>query len=232
MTGHESPAMISDLIPTTAEARGSVPFAMSQPVHWYAAYTRANHEKRAHERFLQRSIESVLPTYLSVRIWKDRCVRLQMPLFPGYVFIRISAHERFRALEVPGVAKLVGFGGVPAPLHDQDIACLRVLAQHNLAKPHPYLSVGRRVRVTVGPLRGAEGVLVKRRRNSRVVLSVHLVQRSVIVDIDESNLEPVFGTHATNEVSRVTSWGDPRADFPSRPAHHEEESMPVRVANR
>lgn len=216
MVGDESPTMISDFVSAAADTPGLVPSAVAQPVHWYAAYTRANHEKRAHERLLQRSIDSFLPTYLSIRIWKDRRVRLQMPLFPGYVFIRISPHERVRALEVPGVARLVGFKGVPAPLHDQDVACLRVLAQHGIAQPHPYLRVGRRVRVTSGPLRGAEGILVKRKKNLRVVLSVDLIQRSVVVDVDEADLQPAFAGREIDESSRTTSARDTAECLASR----------------
>jgi transcription antitermination factor NusG len=173
---------------------------------WYAAYTRANHERRAHEQFVQRSIDSFLPTYPSVRHWKDRRVRLEMPLFPGYVFVHIPLHERLRVLEVPNVARLVGFGGMPVALNDEEVECLRrALAQGAFAQPHPYLTAGRRVRVTGGPLQGAEGTLISRKGNFRVILSVDLIKRSVIVDVNEADLEPVFRPQAVRQTAPLTS---------------------------
>ena len=181
------------------DSTGSFPRAQELDRHmayweprWYAAYTRANHERKAHEQFQARSIHSFLPTYSSVRCWKDRRMCLQMPLFPGYVFVRIPLRERLRVLEVPSVARLVGFNGVPVALNEEEVECLRrVLAQGALARPHPYLTVGRRVRVIGGPLQGAEGTLVKRKGNCRVILSISLIERSVIAEVSEADLEPV-----------------------------------------
>src|SRR5712664_2463030 len=114
---------------------------------WCVAYTSANHEKRVTEQLLQRSVEHFLPLYESVRRWKDRRVKLQLPLFPGYVFVRLCFCDRLRVLQVPGVARLVGFNGQPAVLADKEIAALRASTAPPLgAKPHPYLTVGRRVR--------------------------------------------------------------------------------------
>ena len=73
---------------------------------WYAAYTCANHEKRVREQLEQRSIESYLPLYETVRRWKDRRMRLQLPLFPGYVFVRMVLVDRLRVLQVPSVVRL------------------------------------------------------------------------------------------------------------------------------
>src|SRR5438034_6510270 len=70
---------------------------------WYAAYTSANHEKRVSEQLGMREVEHFLPLYPSVRRWKDRRVRLEMPLFPGYVFVRIALRDRLQVLQVSGV---------------------------------------------------------------------------------------------------------------------------------
>src|SRR4029077_404478 len=89
-------------------------FDVGAEAYWYAAYTCPNHEKKVAEQLDRRSIEQLLPVYYSVRQWKDRKMRLARPLFPGYVFVRIPAQQRLRVLEVPGVARLVGFGNEPA----------------------------------------------------------------------------------------------------------------------
>src|SRR5439155_23585530 len=132
---------------------------------WYAAYTRANHERRVADQLGEREVEHFLPEYESVRKWKDRKVRLQMPLFPGYVFVRLALRERLRVLQVPGVARLVGFGGTPCALPDAEMETLRTGLNGAVAvQPHPYLTAGRRVRVKTGPLAGLIGIL-KTRKN-------------------------------------------------------------------
>lgn len=160
---------------------------------WYAAYTRANHERSVAKQLGSRSLEHYLPVYESLRRWKDRRVRLELPLFPGYVFVRIALRDRLRVLEVPGVARLVGFNGAPTELPGEEINALREGLEGGLrAQPHPYLTAGRRVRVKRGPLAGLEGILLRRKGNWRVVLSLDLIQRSVSADIEASDVEPAI----------------------------------------
>ncbi len=159
---------------------------------WYAAYTCANHEKRVAEQLLQRGVEHFLPLYDSVRRWKDRRVHLQLPLFPGYVFVHFALGDRLEVLQIPSVVRLVGFNGHPAALPEHEIASIReFLAIGHHAEPHPYLQVGRRARIRSGPLRGLEGILVRRKANWRFVLSLDLIQRSIRVDVDTADLEAV-----------------------------------------
>jgi transcription antitermination factor NusG len=136
-------------------------------------------------------IEYFLPVYKSVRRWKDRRKQLELPLFPGYVFVRIALRDRLQVLQLPGVVHLVSFSGKPAVLADSEIESLRGLTQHAGIEPHPYLKVGKRVRVHSGPMAGVEGILVRRKERFRVVLSIHLIQRSVSVEVDETEVEPV-----------------------------------------
>jgi transcription antitermination factor NusG len=156
---------------------------------WYAAYTSANHENRVAKQLDVREVEHFLPLYTSVRRWKDRRVTLELPLFPGYVFVRLALRERLRVLQVPGVARLVGFNGTPTPLADDEIESLRhALVEGLRAEPHPYLKVGRRVRIVTGPLADREGVLKRWKGELRVVLSVELIQRAILVDVDASSV--------------------------------------------
>jgi transcription antitermination factor NusG len=159
---------------------------------WYAAYTSANHEKSVAEHLTRRSVEHFLPLYEVARRWKDRRVHLQIPLFPGYVFVRLALRDRLQVLQVPGIANLVGFSGTPAALPQEEIDALRTsLASGARAQPHPYLAVGRRVLVKVGPLAGMEGILLRQKSGLRVVISIELIRRSVAVELDGFGLEPV-----------------------------------------
>src|SRR5882724_3270852 len=112
---------------------------------WYAAYTSANHEKRVSGQLGARGVEHFLPLYASLRRWKDRRVKLELPLFPGYVFVHLALCDRLRLLQVPGVARLVGCNGAPTALPTEEIEALkRGLACGVCVEPHPFLTVGRR----------------------------------------------------------------------------------------
>jgi transcription antitermination factor NusG len=158
---------------------------------WYVACTTPRHEKKVETQMLGKRIECFLPLYRSIRRWKDRRKQLDLPLFPGYVFVRIPLKERLQVLQVPGVLQFVSFQGKPAPLPEIEIQSLRNgLAVSAGVQPHPYLKVGRRVRVHSGPFSGLEGILVRKKEKFRLVLSIHLIQRSVAVEVDEADVEP------------------------------------------
>jgi len=167
--------------------------AMSQ-ARWYAAYTCANHEKRVAAELGARDVEHFLPLYSSMRRWKDRRVQLDLPLFPGYVFVRLALCDRLRVVQIPSIVRLVGFGGFPTALPDTEMEILRSgLSQVLRAEPHPFLSVGRRVCITGGAFAGLEGILKRRKSNLRVVVSLELIQRSVAVDVDAADVRPAVG---------------------------------------
>jgi transcription antitermination factor NusG len=164
----------------------------SSAANWYALYTCPRHEKSVAYQIEQRSISCFLPLYRSVRRWKDRRKVLELALFPGYVFVRLALQDRLRVLQLPSAVRLVSFNGEPAALPESEIDALRQRLTHGLClEPHPYLTVGRRVRVKTGPMQGLEGIIVRRKDRSRLVFSLDLIMRSVAVEVDEGDVEPV-----------------------------------------
>jgi transcription antitermination factor NusG len=174
----------------------SVPFeavagALFEP-HWYALYTSARHEKQVADVLERKQFEVFLPLYESLRRWKDRRVLLELPLFPGYLFVRIALRDRLEILKVPGTVRFVAFSGKPVPLADRELEVLRLgLSKGGCAIPHPYLRVGRRVRVKNGPFAGLEGILLRKKDRYRVVLSLELIMRSVSVEVDATDVDPL-----------------------------------------
>src|SRR5258708_33909112 len=161
--------------------------------HWYAVYTCARHEKPAAGNLVGRNGGHFLPQYETVSRWKDRRVRLSLPVFPGYLFVRIPLLERLKVLEVPSVVRLVGTNGHPTPLPEEDLEKLRIGLGGSLnAEPHPFLVAGRRVRIIRGPLEGLAGILLRRKGQFRVVLSLELIQRSIVVDVDITDIVPAI----------------------------------------
>ena len=157
---------------------------------WYAAYTCARHEKSVVRQLELRCIESYLPLYEKVSLWRDRRVKVQLPLFSGYVFVHMAPEEKPHVLHVAGVVRLVGFGGHPAPLPEEEMEALRRGLSGMLhAEPCPYLQLGCRVRLKSGPLRGLQGVLLKKKTGYRFVLSLKLIQRSIAVEVGAEDIE-------------------------------------------
>jgi transcription antitermination factor NusG len=160
---------------------------------WFVAATVPRHEKRVEQHFSRRCVEHYLPVYRSRRKWRNGLkVVLDLPLFPGYIFVRIKRTERVRVLEVPGVLAIVsGTAGEMAPLSKADIEALRSGLHLRQAEPHPLLMVGQRVRIRSGALAGMEGIVVRKMKSLRVVLTMDLIMQSVSVEVDGEELEPV-----------------------------------------
>jgi len=182
----------SETVQTSSHPPGMPPDAELQP-KWFAVYTNSRHEKRVDQHLSMRQIEHYLPLYRAQRKWSNGLkVTLELPLFPGYIFVRIQRTERVRVLEVPGVLAVVGgTGGEPAPLPEADIEALRFGLPLRHVEPHPLLKVGQRARIRSGAFAGMEGVVVRKKNSFRVVLTMDTIMQSFAVEVDSKELEPV-----------------------------------------
>jgi transcription antitermination factor NusG len=151
---------------------------------WYVACTLARHEKAVADRLRSKDMETYLPLYWAVRSWGQRRVKVELPLFPGYVFVKTPITRKGRILEHPGVIRLVGLKGKATPLADEDMDKLRASLSACKAEPYPYLSAGRRVRIKSGALSGVEGTIIRRKGAVRLVVQIDLIQRAVLLELD------------------------------------------------
>ena len=160
--------------------------------NWYAVFTTPQHEKSVLRHMNVMGVEAFLPTYEIARIWKNRQrVKVVLPLFPSYLFVRISHRDHVKVLQAPGVLQVVGNGREPLPLPDSEVDFLRCgLCEH---RPQPYreLIVGQRVRIKSGAMRGIHGFLVRKNDSACFVLTIQLINRSVAVEVDAAILEPL-----------------------------------------
>jgi transcription antitermination factor NusG len=183
----------SDALPDRTEDVHSVS-------NWFAAFTSPRHEKRVEQHLTQRNVEHYLPVYRSSRKWRNGLkVVLDLPLFPGYIFVRIKRSERVRVLQVPGVLAIVGgTAGEMAPLPEADVEALRSGLHLRNAEPYPFLTTGQRVRIRSGALAGLEGIVVRQKNSLRCVINMDLIMQSIAVEVDGEELEPV-GSEPLNQ---------------------------------
>ncbi len=157
---------------------------------WYALYTRHQHEKTASQILSGKGFEIFLPLYTVSRRWKDRTKELSLPLFPCYVFLRGGLERRLDILTTPGVHNLVGSAGRPAAIPESEIeAVRRVVEKDTTVESYPFLKCGDWVRVKSGSLEGIEGILVRKKNSFRLIISVEVLEKSVGVELDASDVE-------------------------------------------
>ena len=164
---------------------------LEQPC-WYALHTRSRHEKVARDQLTAKGITNLLPLWRKRSVWKDRVKMIDVPLFSGYMFGYFPLQHKLEVLQTVGVVRIVGLNGQPIPVPEEQIQAVQAMITHRLHyDPSPFLQEGMRVRVKRGVLTGAEGILVSKKQHYRLVISVDLIQKSVAVDIDSADVEPL-----------------------------------------
>lgn len=163
----------------------------SSQSQWYALRTKSRHEKLVRDQLEKQGIEPLLPTVRRLSQWKDRKKEIEVPLFSGYCFVRLSQDNRLPVQKVAGVVEVVGSGNRPEPIPDEEIDALRMLVNSVLPyDSHPYLHEGMAVEVVRGPLQGAHGILLRKDKRHRLVIGVRLIQQAAAVEIDAMDVVP------------------------------------------
>lgn len=173
-------------------ASGGVPAEPPSPARpWFALHVKPHHERTAHLALSSKGLQCYLPLYPSRRRWSDRSKDLLLPLFPGYLFCRLSPRDRLRVETTPSVLAIVGCGGSFLSVPESEISAIEImLASGRPVLPHPYFKQGDFVFIHRGPLQGLEGILLQVKNIWRVVVSVTLLQRSVSVEVDRESVSP------------------------------------------
>lgn len=152
---------------------------------WLAAYTRPRHEDKVSRYCAERGMEVFLPSHRAWRAWSDRKKLLFLPLFPSYVFMRLSASQRLRALQAPGLLWFVRNQAGPVRVSARELDAIRRLLESGLAfDPLPGVQLGDEVEIINGALRGCRGYLMSKDVRS-VVLIVAAIQGGVRVNLPD-----------------------------------------------
>jgi transcription antitermination factor NusG len=166
--------------------------AVTVSTSWFAVKVRSRSEDLVAQSLEAKGYECLLPTYPERRRYSDRIKEVQLALFPGYVFCNFDPIYRLPIITTPMVHEVVSFGRVLCPVSEVEIQSIqRIMASRFLARPWPYLRAGQKVQVEEGPLKGVEGLLLREKGRERLVVSVHLLQRSLAVELDRYAVRPV-----------------------------------------
>ncbi|MGB2621936.1 MAG: UpxY family transcription antiterminator [Candidatus Acidiferrum sp.] len=159
---------------------------------WYAVYTRHQHEKMVDQVLTNKGFSTFLPLYAATHRWKDRTKALSLPLFPCYVFLKGGIERRLQINTTPGIYGLVSSAGQPAAIPEFEIEAIRRVVESGVrVEAHPFLKCGNWVRVKCGPLAGVEGILVRKKNISRLVLSVEILGTSAAIEVAAFQVEAV-----------------------------------------
>lgn len=166
---------------------------------WYALAVKPRHDKAVSRTLENKGYETFVALYRQRRRYSTRYKSTDLPLFPGYVFCRFASFTKLPVLTTPGVIRILGAGRVPIPVDDSEITSLQTVLKFQFpATPLPFLHAGQKVRITAGALEGVEGIVTDLKQCLRLVLSVTLLQRSVLVEIDRDCVHPVDRSVSTH----------------------------------
>jgi len=152
---------------------------------WMVLRTKSRHEHLVESCLQRKSIEAYLPRHKVTRRWKDRRRVVELPLFPGYVFVQPSSDQYADMRYIRGACGLVLVGNQPATMPEKDLQAIKILVGSDAELTMEMnIVVGQRVKVIEGPFAGAEGELVRAMSQERLVINAHLLGCSVSVEVD------------------------------------------------
>lgn len=158
---------------------------------WYAIYTRANGEKKLFENLQEKNIECYLPLRKVLKYWSDRKKWVEEPLFKGYIFVKVSYIEFFKALNTPGAVCYVSFGGRAQSIPEVQINNVRAFlsqSEHEVTLSYERIQKGVSVEVQHGTLKGIKGEVINILGQSRLVIRIDSMNCSLQVNISREEV--------------------------------------------
>lgn len=157
---------------------------------WYVVYTHPNFEKKVYNSLQQRDIISFLPLRKITRQWSDRKKTIEVPLFPNYLFVYTTVHDRFKVLEIPGVSRYISFNGLPVTITDNEITMIKKM----MTDPDVMLEnclEGDMVKITEGPFTGLTGTVFERKGRTRFGVKLNAINQSISIEFNISSISKI-----------------------------------------
>jgi len=165
--------------------------AISQNLNWYIIYTRPRYEKKIYFELIKKDIETFLPLQKVIRQWNDRKKKVEVPLFPSYLFVRIPISYKSEISKVHGVVRFLHTGQILSTISETEIMTIRIALKGNPKISTESYFKGSKVRISSGPLSGLQGTLVDQKGNSCLLIRINSMDKNLLVDIPASNVSKV-----------------------------------------
>ena len=164
----------------------------SKQLNWYVGYTYPKAEKKVQRKVTDIGVESFLPMSQVVRQWSDRKKKLEMPVFPNYIFIHATAHERHQTLNIRELVRFVSFEGNPVTISDEEIESIKtVLSMNAEISNERFHKMGTKVEITSGEFAGATGILLRKEGKQRLLVQLEALQQAFSVSLQAGCVEEV-----------------------------------------
>jgi transcriptional antiterminator RfaH len=147
---------------------------------WYVVYTKPRNEKIASERLLNKGLEIYCPLVTTIRQWSDRKKKVQLPMFPGYIFACIKEEDQSIVRRDQGVLNFIYWLGKPAVVSDDEIRAIKKIAEEgsSILVENSETEPGQLMTIPNGPFKGLEGVVDSKNKNK---LAVYIQQLGCLV---------------------------------------------------
>ena len=165
---------------------------------WYALLTRSNFEQTVYAAVCRKNIEAFLPRTRKKSRRKDRRLMIEVPLFPGYIFVKSTeaSADQLVILKTMGAVRLLGNTRGPVPVPDPQIASLKLLTSAGtdlITGTTIALKKGDPVMILEGPLAGLKGEFFEHKGQGRVIVKVDLLGQYAGVEVDAEAVEKIPG---------------------------------------
>lgn len=163
-------------------------------VPWFAIQVATRREKHVAELLQYKGYSPFIPWRRTREKPRNQRTATDSPLFPGYLFCQFQPEANGLVVTTPGVVRILGCGRTPLPLSEDEVRHVRMIVDSCVpSESHRVLRAGSQVIITEGPLRGLVGLMVRFKKTNRIAVSVSLLCRSVLIELDQWHVNVILG---------------------------------------
>ena len=169
---------------------------MIEKINWFALLTKSNFEQTVFNSIVKKDIKAFLPKTKRKSRRKDRNLMIDVPLFPGYIFVRSSFESaaQLRILKTPGAVRLIGTKTSPVAIPESQIESLQIITNANLdivTGTNIRIKKGEYVMILEGPMAGAKGEFTRYKGKGKVIIKIDVMGQYAGVEVSEDNVEKI-----------------------------------------